>query len=92
MTAILGWIVRVLVILMILRIVSRWIWPLPPRQTGRVKARTRERLGGRLVRDPHCGTYLPVERAIRVGSGDAALHFCSTACRDAHRAAHSSVA
>jgi YHS domain-containing protein len=44
------------------------------------------------VRDPQCGTYLPQTRAIRVGSGSDAQYFCSAACRDAYRAAHSSVA
>jgi uncharacterized protein len=43
-----------------------------------------ERSGGTLVRDPQCGTYIPESRAIRVGSGDRAVYFCSTACRDAY--------
>jgi hypothetical protein len=47
-----------------------------------------ERKGGTLVRDPNCGTYIPEARAITLGSGSHALHFCSAACRDAYTAAH----
>jgi hypothetical protein len=46
-----------------------------------------ERAGGTLVRDPQCGTYVAVSRAVRVGSGDQATYFCSAQCRDAHAAA-----
>jgi hypothetical protein len=52
--------------------------PAPPPQ---------ERLGGTLVRDPQCGTYVPESRAVIVGTGADRLTFCSTACRDAYQAA-----
>jgi hypothetical protein len=42
-----------------------------------------ERAGGSLVRDPHCGTYVPAGSAITSGRGPDAVHFCSTTCRDA---------
>jgi YHS domain-containing protein len=54
----------------------------PPR--SRPSNSTPERSGGTLVRDPQCGTYIPESRAIRVGSGDRTLYFCSNACRDAY--------
>jgi hypothetical protein len=50
--------------------------------------KAQERLGGALVRDPQCGTYIPVSRAIRVGSGDAVHYFCSDGCRAAWASAH----
>jgi uncharacterized protein len=88
MTVILG-IVRVLVILLIIRLVVSAIRNF----TGRgapAKGRTRvaERAGGVLVRDPHCGTYLPESRALTVGKGSDVMHFCSPACRDAWTSAH----
>lgn len=49
-----------------------------------------ERIGGELVRDPNCGTYIPKARALVVGSGDATLYFCSTECRDAYAQVQSS--
>ena len=42
-----------------------------------------ERAGGTLMRDPHCGTYVPASRALQVRSGQATLYFCSATCRDA---------
>jgi YHS domain-containing protein len=44
-----------------------------------------ERLGGTLVRDPHCGTYILESTALQVRAGHETLHFCSAACRDAYR-------
>ena len=87
MGALIGWIFRVLMILFLVRIVLRFFsgatrgtsspGPLPrPNQPA-----TRE--GGHLVRDPQCGTYVPIGRAIRQGSGDNALYFCSEDCRNA---------
>ena len=49
-----------------------------------------ERVGGALVRDPQCGTYVPQSRAIRAGSGADAHYFCSDRCRAAYAAAHQS--
>jgi len=83
-------VIRVLVVLLIIRFVLRLIAsarvgyrsvPRPPRPVG-------ERTGGTLVRDPNCGTYIPESRAITLGNGSQAVHFCSAACRDAYAAAH----
>ena len=82
MSLILG-IVRVLIILLIIRIVVHWIYgrrKITPRRPRTVP----ERAGGTLVRDPHCGTFVPEALAISAG----AQKFCSTACRDAWAAAH----
>jgi hypothetical protein len=84
---ILPWIFRILLILMLLRLVLRWLFPpRRPLQDG-AKARRPERLGGELVRDPNCGTYIPREKALAAGSGASATYFCSAACRDAYAAA-----
>jgi hypothetical protein len=37
--------------------------------------------GGELVRDPHCGVYVPKASSLR-GPGE--THFCSEACRRAY--------
>ncbi len=82
---VLVWILRVVVILFILRLLLHTLFPqrVAARRGGGGPAGRRERLGGALVRDPHCGTYIPKSRAIVVGAGPSALHFCSTTCRDA---------
>jgi hypothetical protein len=91
-----SWIVRLLLLMFVVRLVANAIFGSRPRQARRTPpagpAGPVERAGGTLVRDPQCGTYLPQARAIRVGSGSDAHYFCSTACRDAYRTAHSSVA
>ena len=74
----LGWIVRIIIILIILRLLWRMIM-------GPMRRPRAERRNGKksmpLVRDPVCGTYLLPDRAIKVGSGDETLYFCSEACR-----------
>ena len=85
MTVILLWILRVLVVLFVLRLLLRAIFPrgiaAPGAPGGPRRTRT-ERIGGELVRDPQCGTYIPKDRAVVSGSGAKALFFCSTTCRD----------
>ena len=59
MTMALLWIVRILVVLFVLRLVLRAV-------TGTrapASRRRQARIGGSLVRDPQCGTYLPPARA-----------------------------
>lgn len=79
--------IRVVVILLVIRYVLRVV------ATARIHASGKPRppavrTGGTLVRDPHCGTYLPESRAITVGRGANLQHFCSAACRDAYALAH----
>lgn len=83
------WIVRILVLLLIVRFVVTMVRQAmqsgrskrAPQQGGR-SGRQPERIGGTLVQDPHCGTYLPQDRAIAVASGGSTTYFCSTKCRD----------
>ena len=75
--------VRIIIILVIVRLVLRWVASLraaSPRRSRTVPERT----GGTLVRDPHCGTYVPEARALTAGG----MFFCSASCRDAWMAAH----
>ena len=83
MTAVLLWIVRLLIVLIAVRFLVRMF-------TGSQAVRQMpQRLGGQLVRDPQCGTYLPPARALTISRGGELLHFCSDRCRDAWTAARS---
>lgn len=87
--ALLLWILRLIVLLIIIRFVVVLVRQVMARSrttgggSSRPRAgRTPERIGGTLVQDPQCGTYLPQDRAIVVLRGGAATYFCSTRCRD----------
>ncbi|HVT46316.1 MAG TPA: hypothetical protein VHD57_00900 [Vicinamibacterales bacterium] len=83
------WIIRVLLLSLIIRIIVSAFTTRAPRRQAAARGRTpRERLGGRLVRDPQCGTYVVESNAVTVGSGATATHFCSKSCRDAWLRAH----
>ena len=83
------WVLRILIIMMVLRMVVRAFSPRPAPARRRPQRGPIERPGGTLVRDPQCGTYIPEARALTVGKGPHALHFCSAACRDQWAKAHS---
>jgi uncharacterized protein len=84
-----GWIIRIIAILILVRLVLRFLAGIvrglssPASGQSRRSAPPATREGGHLVRDPHCGTYVPVGRALREGSGDSAIYFCSENCRNA---------
>jgi YHS domain-containing protein len=81
-TVVLLWIVRILVVLFVLRLLVRAV-------TGaRTSQRRQARIGGSLVRDPQCGTYVPPARALTLSSRGQVLHFCSDRCRDAWTSSH----
>lgn len=61
--------------------------PRSPSEEGQGR-RTPSVTSGRLVRDPWCQVAVPEERAIRDGE----FYYCSTECRDRHRAARSASA
>jgi YHS domain-containing protein len=91
--AIIGWIFRIIAILMIVRIVLRMFAGLRRAAgggaaTGPAGSRTPQtREGGRLVRDPQCGTHIPQARAVAWSSRGETHYFCSTRCRDEWSAA-----
>jgi len=85
------WLIRAIVVTIALRFVLRLIGQAAsprPRPAARPSAGPAERSGGTLVRDPHCGTYIPMTRALRLGDGSGAQFFCSDDCRRAYLAAH----
>ena len=84
------WILRVIVGLIVVRAVLRMFTSPVPVARRSTPVQPRERLGGALVRDPQCGTYIPQTKAIALTRGDSTAFFCSTDCRDAWAAAHRS--
>jgi uncharacterized protein len=94
LTDLLPWIFRIIVVLFVLRLIRNFFTSntrptSPPRPSGRTAV---ERAGGQLVRDPQCGTYVPMSTSVHLVSGPNTLYFCSVACRDAYRKAQTSVA
>ncbi|TAK15673.1 MAG: YHS domain-containing protein [Acidobacteria bacterium] len=100
MFALIGWLGRVLLILFIVRLVMSLLTggrSLGRRRTSapgtggtgntRGTGRTPSAIGTRLVRDPHCGTYVAETTAVRTLHGGEMLYFCSNKCRDAYMAA-----
>jgi hypothetical protein len=95
---IIPWLLRAILVTVFLRFIIRLIGmfmtPASPRSGPRAAggprpaSRPTERIGGTLVRDPQCGTYIPMTRAIRAGSGADAHYFCSEDCRRAYFAAN----
>ena len=85
--ALLFWVVRFLVLLLIVRFVVGMVRQAMRASSGgpapRVPKRPAERIGGTLVQDPQCGTYLPRDRALSVSAGGSTQYFCSDKCRDA---------
>lgn len=58
-----------------------------PRSPGRSATASGVRTGGELKRDPVCGTFVPVETAVKKTIGGELVYFCSETCRDKHRPA-----
>jgi len=83
----LSWLVRFIIVAVILRMVTRLFAGGRRQPGGRSEPKRVERAGGTLVKDPQCGDYVPVARAVVVGRGAEARYFCSTACRDQYLAA-----
>jgi uncharacterized protein len=87
-SALIIWAVRIVVVLLLIRIVLRFLSRAAGAgrtAAGSAPRKKAERIGGALVRDPQCGTYVTRERAVTLGTGDATQFFCSTQCRDAFR-------
>lgn len=87
-----GWILRIIAILLVIRLLMKFVGGImrglagDPATGRRSVPKTRE--GGRLVRDPHCGTHIPEARALRLGTGASTVYFCSETCRERWTAAH----
>lgn len=100
---VLPWILRIFVILFVLKMIRNYFGGPAQRSPNARPGQARgsaaggrgqaiERQGGQLVRDPQCGTYIPVNSSVHLVSGRDTLYFCSASCRDAYRKAQSSVA
>lgn len=89
----LPWIFRIVAILFVIRLIQKFLAQ-GAGPSGQQKRRNThlERQGGQLVRDPQCGTYVPISSSVHLVSGPNTLYFCSVACRDAYRKGQSSVA
>jgi YHS domain-containing protein len=51
---------------------------------GRPRHRRREQLGGEMVRDPVCETYIPKATAIEKTFNGRPVFFCSPTCAEAY--------
>src|SRR6187399_736863 len=98
MFGLIGWIGRILLILLIIRMVVSFFSggtrkpaanaPGPnPSRGGRGDRGPAEKAVAKLVRDPQCGTYVAETSAIAARHGGEVLHFCSEKCRDEFLAA-----
>ena len=75
---------RLLFILLVVRLVGRFVSAVVRGYRGQFATPTAPSLGAReLVRDPVCGTFVADDRALSATIGGATHHFCSAACRDA---------
>jgi YHS domain-containing protein len=43
-------------------------------------------VGGTLVKDPVCGTYVAEQSAVKLTANGQTICFCSAACRDKYKA------
>lgn len=84
MAAILIAILRFLLILLVIRLVGRFVVAAVRGYRGQVGTRDGARLKSHdLVRDPICGTFVAADRAITGLFDGLPASFCSAACRDA---------
>jgi uncharacterized protein len=87
----LSWLLRLVVVLMLLRLLFRFLRGLvrglagaPPQQARGKGAQA----AVPLVRDPVCGTYVVKTAALSAVADGQSAWFCSEKCRDSWRAAH----
>ena len=50
---------------------------------SRQRRKQREEMGGEMVQDPVCETYIPKGRAIEKNAGGQTVYFCSQQCMNA---------
>ncbi len=83
----LGWILRFLLVVVLIRAVWRLLVGIVQGMTAASAPRpTRADAPVALVRDPVCGTFVLPSRALTLGRGEATRYFCSERCRDEYRA------
>jgi YHS domain-containing protein len=78
-----GWVLRAILFLIVLRLVFRFIASV---MEGMSPASSQQKAGKKksvpLVKDPVCGTYVVRERALTLDAGKQTQYFCSERCRD----------
>ena len=84
MLALLVGLLRILLVLLVVRLVGRFVMAAIEGYRGQVGAPAAgPRLAAReLVRDRVCNTFLPRERALAATVSGEVEYFCSAACRD----------
>ena len=83
------WVLRVLALLLLTRVILRMLFKQARRTTARPASAEpghAGKLGGELVRDPQCGTYVTKTRAFVETVKGETVYFCSQTCRDAYLA------
>jgi len=81
----LGWFLKLLLILLVLRAIWRLLYGVFEGMQPRRSAPPAPEV--RLVRDPVCGTFVVPGKALTAGAGDGTQYFCSERCRDQYRGA-----
>jgi len=76
----LGWIVRFLVVMVLMRLAWKFLAGLAQGAPAR-PAQVRPAKAVSLVRDPACGTYIDRSRAMTLGYKGETHYFCSEDCR-----------
>ncbi len=76
----LGWLLRLLLLVLVLRLAWRLLRMVLLVEGGDGR---RVHRGGTLVRDPVCGTFVVPSRALTARRGGVVHYFCSEACRRA---------
>jgi YHS domain-containing protein len=96
-----GWVLRFILLMIVIRVIWRFIGGIIDGISGDSSARPQESQRRRrgagpggpgaasvpLVRDPVCGTYVVRTKALTTGTGDRMQYFCSEKCRDEYRKA-----
>ncbi|MCK9229693.1 MAG: hypothetical protein M0Q23_05405 [Syntrophales bacterium] len=81
-------IVRLILLIVILYLAyraARYLFQVPG-EKDRVLPRRRSEIASEdLVKDPQCGTYVPVNSALTATIEGEVHHFCSEECRDRYR-------
>ena len=75
----LGWIVRFLVVMVLMRLAWKFLAGLAQGAPARSQAPPTKAVS--LVRDPACGTYIDRSRAMKFGYKGETHYFCSEDCR-----------
>ena len=80
---------RLALVLILIVAVARAFWRIVDGIVEGISGRPRagrSPSGGRMVRDPVCGTFVLPDRAVMLDVGSHRVWFCSAACRDKYRA------